>query len=132
MAGPASALIVAESPQLGESLLILLRSIPGIGAIHQANDGPSALAMSIELEPTLVLLDYHLSKNGHSNTLARMKARQPQAQFVVLVDNEDQVQRARAAGVDLVLIKGVRAATLLESIEKLLKSEPRSKGEGNG
>ena len=128
MAGSGSALIVADSAQLRESLLILLRSIPEIAAIYQANDGQSALNITLEPKPTLVLLDHHLSRNGHFNTLGRIKAKQPQARFVVLVGSEKQVQQAKIAGADVVLMKGVRAARLLDTIESLLESEPHSKG----
>ena len=65
---------------------------------------------------------------GISSTLGRIKARQPQAQFVVLVDSEMQVHQAKIAGADVVLMKGVRAARLLDTIESLLESEPHSKG----
>jgi CheY-like chemotaxis protein len=63
MTGPVSALIVADSSQLRDSLLILLRSIPEIEDIYIADDGPSALTISPESEPSLVLLDHQLSRN---------------------------------------------------------------------
>jgi DNA-binding NarL/FixJ family response regulator len=124
-----SALIVADSTQLRESLLILLRAIPGIEAIDQVHDGRSVLTISPGLEPTLVLLDYGLLRNGASRTLGRIKAKRPRARFVALVDSEKQVQRAQSAGADVVLMKGVRAARLLETIEGLLESQVDSEGE---
>ena len=122
MAARPSALIVADSDQLRDSLLILLRAIPGIEVIHQVNDGPSALTLSAGLDPTVVVLDYDLSRKGGAKTLGRIKAKRPQARFVALVDSEQQVQRAEAAGADVVLMKGVRAARLLDTIECLLGS----------
>ena len=128
MEARSSALIVADSAQLRDSLLILLRSIPGIEARHQASDGPSALAMSPALEPTLVLVDYKVARNGASKTLGQIKAKWPQTQNVALVDDEGQVEQAETAGADVVLMKGVLAARLLETIEGLLVSSVDSKG----
>jgi DNA-binding NarL/FixJ family response regulator len=74
-------------------------------------------------------LDYGLLRNGASRTLGRIKAKRPRARFVALVDSEKQVQRAQSAGADVVLMKGVRAARLLETIEGLLESQVDSEGE---
>jgi DNA-binding NarL/FixJ family response regulator len=48
---------------------------------------------------------------------------------LVLVDSEKQVQQANAAGADIVLMKGVSAARLLDTIENLLERWRNSKGE---
>lgn len=129
MAAYPSALIVADSPQLRDSLLILLRAVPGIEAIYQANDVSSALSTSPELEPTLVLLDYDLAKNGVATTWGQIMAQRPQTRFVALVDSEQQMQQAERAGADVVLMKGVLAARLLETIEGLLEGKVDLKGE---
>jgi DNA-binding NarL/FixJ family response regulator len=115
-----SALIVTRSVKLRESLLVLLRAIPRAGAIHQAEDGPSALGMGLGAQSALVLLDCTLPDEELPVTLGQMKAAWPQARYIVFLDDEDDRQRAEEAGADVVLVKGVRAATVLETIESLL------------
>jgi DNA-binding NarL/FixJ family response regulator len=121
-----SALIIAPSAQIRDSLLVLLRAIPQIEAIHQADDAPAALALMREVQPALVLLDYDLFDGALQTTLSQIKADRPQTQFVVLLDDEQDRRRVENAGTDVILIKGIRAATVLETIEGLL-SEGRDR-----
>jgi DNA-binding NarL/FixJ family response regulator len=115
-----SALIIARSERLRESLLVLLRAIPQIAHIYQAEDVPTALSLSLGCDPVLVLCDYDLSQDGMSTMLRQIKAKWPQARCVALVEGERERARAQAAGVDVALIKGVLAARLLDTIETLL------------
>jgi DNA-binding NarL/FixJ family response regulator len=116
----ASVLIIARSAKIRESLLVLLRSIRLIETFHQAEDGPSALGMALEVQPALVLLDCDLPDDEVRATLGQMKIAWPQARCVVFLDDEEDRRPAEEAGADVVLVKGVRAATVLETIESLL------------
>jgi len=113
-------LIVACSVQFRESLSVLMRSIPHIGRIEQAEDISSALVEDTEPAPDLLLCDYESVQDEPVGTLHRVKARWPQSRCVVLVEDEDARRKARAAGADVVLTKGVLAARLLEAIEGLI------------
>jgi DNA-binding NarL/FixJ family response regulator len=115
-----TALIVSRSSQLRESLLVLLRAIPRIVRVYQAEDLSSALALPLKPPPILVLCDYDLSNGEVTATLRRVKAAWPGTRCVVLVEDEPERRAAEAAGVDVALIKGVLAARLLEEIEQLL------------
>jgi DNA-binding NarL/FixJ family response regulator len=126
MGSQRSALIIARSGRLRESLLVLLRAIPQIARIYRAEDVPAALSLSLRYDPVLVLCDYDLSQDGTSTMLRQIKTRWPQARCVALVKGERERVRAQAAGVDVALIKGVLAARLLETIETLL-SQPTAK-----
>jgi ribosomal protein S18 acetylase RimI-like enzyme len=119
----ALALIVARSAQFRESLAVLVRSIPNIGRIEQAEDISSALAEHPELSPDLVLCDYESVQDEPVGTLHRVKIRWPHSRCVVLVEDEDARCKAQAAGADVVLTKGVLAARLLEEIERLLSQD---------
>jgi len=122
MESQTTALIIARSAQIRDSLLILLRAIPGIDCIHCAEDGPSALAMNPEIRPALVLVDYDLPQNQVRTTLGQIKTVWPQAHCVALLDDEQDRGRAEDAGADIALVKGVLAAKLLETIEGMLGS----------
>jgi hypothetical protein len=68
-----------------------------------------------------VLLDYEVAPNGTSATLARFRAEWPHAVCLALAGDESQAESAAASGADFVLLKGVLAAKLVETIEELLK-----------
>ena len=117
------ALLVADSDQIRESLLIFLRSISRIDTTHQAKDSPSALMMAPDIQPSLVLFDADSGPDELRTTLHQLQVRWSQARYLVFVDNECDCRKALDAGADAVLVKGVRAATILETIENLLSEE---------
>jgi GNAT superfamily N-acetyltransferase len=115
-----SALIVARSAQFRESLVVLTRAIPEVGRIKQADSISSALSEYVGQGPDLILCDFEAVQNEIVETLHRVKARWSSSRCVVLVDDEGARQAAEAAGADVVLTKGVLAARLLETVERLL------------
>jgi DNA-binding NarL/FixJ family response regulator len=117
---PASALIVAQSPQFRESLAVLMRAVPQIGRIRQAADAASALSENGETPPDLILCDFGAARDATVETLRRIRAQWPHARCVVLVQDRAALQRAQDLGADVVLTKGVLAARLLEAVEQLL------------
>jgi DNA-binding NarL/FixJ family response regulator len=121
-----SALIVARSAQLRGSLLVLLRALPRIEEIYQADDGDSALRMSQQIRPALVLVDHDLSQIEVQATLERIKVAWPQTCSVVLLDDEQDRRGVEAAGADMVLVKGMLAAKVLDMIDAALEAEVRS------
>ena len=122
IARPTSISIVAPSAQFRESLAVLVRAIPQIGRIEQAEDPVSALLTHAGAPPDLILCDFESVQDGAAETLRRLKAWWPYVRFVVLVEDETAYQQARIFGADVVLTKGVLAARLLETIEKLLSA----------
>jgi ribosomal protein S18 acetylase RimI-like enzyme len=118
-----SALIVARSAQFRESLVVLTRAISQIGPITQADSISSALSEHVGKAPDLVLCDFEAVQNEMVETLYRIQARWSNTRCVVLVDNEGARQAAEAAGADVVLTKGVLAARLLETVERLLRAQ---------
>ncbi len=111
------ALVIVRPGQLRDSLLVLLKAIPRIGRIERADDVASALAMSRELRPALVLVEH--DRHGDESP-SQIKAAWPQARCVALVDVGQMPQEAELTGADAVLVKGVLAARLLATIEDLL------------
>ena len=116
-------LIIAHSAQIRDSLLVLLRASPRIEAVYQAKDGPSALAMGPEIQPSLVLIDYDTTPDELSLDLRQLNAAWPRARYLVLLDDEQDRLRVQSAGADIALVKGIRAATILETVEENLVAE---------
>lgn len=117
-----SALIMAKPSELREALQAILSVIPQIKQICETDNCASTLTMAAQLHPALVVLDFDLPLKQISIVLAQIKATCSQAQSVVLVDNEQEYQMAKAAGADLVLIKGIQAAKLLAILSERLST----------
>ncbi len=113
-------LIIAEPGRVRDGLQALLTAIPQMGRVEQAGDTSSALRTIRKQQPTLVLLDFSLIGDDLRTLLKRIKAESPQTQSLVLVDDAEQQQEAKASGADRVLIKGFTAEKLIETIGRLL------------
>jgi len=92
----------------------------GFEVVGEAADGESAVALALELEPELVLLDIQLPDIDGFEVAARMLAHDPQLQ-IVLVSSRDRSTygpRIEQSGARGFLSKGdVTGATLEELLE---------------
>ena len=86
MNNQASALIIAKSGQLRNSLHVLITALSQIDQIKHIDDGGAIQIVETALDPVLVVLDFDLSKDNRLTTVAQIKARWPQTRCVVLVN----------------------------------------------
>jgi DNA-binding NarL/FixJ family response regulator len=115
-------LIVARPSPLRDGLRALLTTMPQIEIIGQVDDAPSALKMITEQRPAVVVLNPNLAADEVWTVLRGIKAEGTQPRCIVLADNIQQQQVAKAAGADYALLKGFAATRLLRTIESLLSS----------
>lgn len=106
--------IAAESSELRAGLQALSESIPHIGPITHAHDGPTLAALLAHDAPTLCLVDVALAA-AVAGTGRRM--------LVVLIDQQGEREAAQAAGAALVVVKGTPAAQLAALLDRLLQDE---------
>jgi two-component system nitrate/nitrite response regulator NarL len=126
MRSDVSTLIAARPGRMRDCLHALLKAVSHIQVIGCADDGASALKLVIEHEPNLVLLDTNLSEAQVYSVLEQIKATRSQTRCIVLADSIQQQRTAAAAGADAALIKGFRAAKLVEVIEELVSGQQKS------
>ena len=119
----APALIVANPGRIRDSLKTMLRAVPHIQTIYQANDAPTASKIISEHRPALVLLDSKLANNDIQSVSRQIKTVSPQTRCIVLVDNIQQQWMAKVADADTVLAIGCPATKFLTIIEGLLTEE---------
>ena len=122
----ALALIVAKPGPLRDGLQALLIAVPQVDAVEQICDLSSALEMSFERSPALVLLDSGLAGSGIRPAVRQAKARWPQARSIFLADSVQQQCEAEAVGVDAVLLKGTLPERLVATIQGLLSQHGNS------
>jgi DNA-binding NarL/FixJ family response regulator len=114
------ALLVVKPGPLRDALRTLIDTIPQIATVQEAQDRSSAMDMVAEYSPDLVLLDAGLPNGGAWLTVKQIKDGWPQSRCVVMTDTCQQVSAAKAAGADILLLKGLPPAKLVEIIERLL------------
>ena len=116
----ASVLIAGRPSRIRDSLRFLLKTMPGIEIVGNADDSALALRMVAEHRPALFLLDTNLPGEGAASVLQQIRANGSQSRCLVLADDAQQQREARNAGADVALLKGCSAAELFDSVESLL------------
>ena len=122
------ALLVIRPGPLRNSLQTLLTTLPQIEIIAEARDLSILHRMREEWQPDLILIEAAPIEKMLPKSLHQIKQAWPNVWTIVLVDTMNQQQAAQVAGADAVLIKGFRAAQLVEIIEEVLP-RPTSRDE---
>jgi DNA-binding NarL/FixJ family response regulator len=118
----ASAVIAAAPDRRRNSLLTLLRAVPQIRIIGQADDAPSALGLVADHYPDLLVLDAGLPDDGVWMVLGQVKAEWHQTCCLVLVDTIQQRRMAETANADAILVNGFSIDKFFTAIGRLLSS----------
>lgn len=119
-------LIVDDYPDALDIWAIYLRACGY--RVSTAADGASAIAQAERLLPDLIVLDLELPRVSGFDVAKRLRAH-PETQDIPLIaatgySHVRQLDRARAAGFDQVLVKPCDPDTLIREIERLLPSHP--------
>ena len=115
-------LIVDDYPDALDIWAIYLRSV-GF-RVSTAADGAAAIAQAERLLPDLIVLDLELPRVSGFDVARRLRAN-PETQDIPLIaatgySHVRQLDRARAAGFDQVLVKPCDPDALVQEIERLL------------
>lgn len=116
---PLRILVVDDNPDAAESMSVLLQLAGHI--VRSVHDGPAALGAARELQPDVVLLDIGLpGMTGYE--VAEQLRQMPWTRRPILVamtgyGQEEDLQRARAAGFDHHLVKPVN----FEALSRILQ-----------
>jgi DNA-binding NarL/FixJ family response regulator len=115
------ALVVAKPSSLRDSLVALLRSLPTVATVQQADTAASGLRILETITPGLLLLDASLPGGDAWRLLRNIRTKWPTIRCVVLADNGRLRRRAEAAGADQALLKGYPAARLSVLLEQTVQ-----------
>jgi DNA-binding NarL/FixJ family response regulator len=117
-----TALVVARTNRMRDSLTTLLRAIPKIGAVEQLGNAAAGLTTLPPQPQTLVLLDASLMNQEAWAFMKQAKSHQPWAycKWLVLANNSFQERIALTAGADRVLLTGFAAAEFFAAIDELV------------
>ena len=118
------ALIIAKPSHLRNSLQSLLRTIPQIEILAESHDPAILVKMHAEIHSELILVDASIIDETSWSAITKIKADWHNTKFIVLIENEQQAQKAKEAGADFYLLKGFPATELVHLIENLLIHDP--------
>jgi DNA-binding NarL/FixJ family response regulator len=113
-------LIVDDHPVVREGFSQLFEFVEGIDPVGTASTGDDALACIPRLAPDVVLLDMQLPGDDGATVARRIKERHPEVRIVIFTGAPDEVamRRARAAGVDGLLLKTMPVADLIAALKE--------------
>lgn len=121
---------IDDHPLFRKGLADLIEMDDSLALIGEAASGNEGLALAVELEPDLILLDINMKGMDGLETLRALKAADLDSRVMMLTvsDNEEDVLAAIRAGADGYLLKDMEPEDTLESIRaaasgKLVVSE---------
>jgi len=114
-------MIVDDHPVVCEGFSQLFEFVDGIDVVGTAGTGQQAMERIDMLVPDVVLLDLHLPDEDGDQVAARIRTRHPDVHVVIFTGGAEpnEVRRARAAGVDGVLMKTMPVGDLIRAIREV-------------
>lgn len=125
----ASTLIVARPGPLREGVEALMATVPTVEVIGQVEAASSALRHVFEHRPDLLLLDAGLPEDESWSVLRYCRMEHAGVRCIVLADDAEQEQAARAAGADAVFLKGFPADKFVRTVERLVSEREERQGD---
>lgn len=124
-------LIVDDYPDALDIWALYLRSLGY--RVSTASDGARALAQAQQLLPDLIVLDLELPRISGVDVARQLRAH-PQTRSIPLIaatgySHQQQLDLAREAGFDRIVIKPCDPDALVEEIERLLETTETNSGQ---
>ena len=112
-------LVVDDHEEFRRGVEALLSAAPSIEVVGHAGDGRSAVAMALDLQPDVVLMDLQMPGLNGIEATEQIVRSSPHISVLVLtmMEDEDSVFAAVRAGARGYLLKGARRSEVVRSIE---------------
>jgi len=112
-------LIVDDHPVVCEGFTQLFEFVDGIDPVGTAGRGDEAMEVIPDTHPDVVLLDLNLPGEDGVAVATRIRKAHPDVRIVIFTAgaDPDDIRRARAAGVDGVLLKTMPVGDLITAIK---------------
>ncbi len=118
---PLRVLLVDDHEEFRTGLLALLAGVDGCEVVGSAADGHEAVALALDLQPDVVLMDLQMPKVNGMDATARIVQSSPHISVVVLtmMEDPDSVFAAVRAGARGYLLKGARRQEIVRAIQSV-------------
>lgn len=114
-------LVADDSAPFRTGLAALVSSVDDMAVVGEATDGDEAIALALELQPDVVLMDLNMpGRNGIEATRAIVSAAPHIAVLVLTMHEDDEsIFAAVQAGARGYLVKGTRQAELMRAVRSV-------------
>jgi DNA-binding NarL/FixJ family response regulator len=118
---PVRVLVVDDHEEFRRGVDALLSAAPGIEVVGHAGDGRSAVALALDLQPDVVLMDLQMPQLNGVEATEQIVRSSPHISVLVLtmMEDEDSVFAAVRAGARGYLLKGARRSEVVRAIESV-------------
>jgi DNA-binding NarL/FixJ family response regulator len=118
-------LVADDHGLLRAGLVALLNGEAGMEVIGEADDEHSAVSLTVEKKPDLVLMDISMPNSGGIEATRRIKQLVPEARILILTVHEDKgmMQEALRAGAMGYILKRAIKSELVNAIHAILRDE---------
>jgi DNA-binding NarL/FixJ family response regulator len=118
-------MLVDDHVIVRQGLRVLLSTSPDLEVVAEASDGAEAVRMAESVRPDVVVMDLSLPGLHGSEAIRRIKASTSVRVVVLSMHSEPEfVARAREAGCDGYVVKGVDVAELTRAIRGAYEGKP--------
>jgi two-component system nitrate/nitrite response regulator NarL len=113
-------LLIDDHPLFRKGVAQLVRADAELELAGEASDGATGLALAVEADPDLILIDLNMKSMNGIETLRRLKAAGVRGRCVMLTvsDDERDVLDAMKAGADGYLLKDMEPEELCQRIKQ--------------
>ena len=118
--------VVEDAMQVRKRLVAMVRSVPGVKVVGEAESVSGAIAGVLGSDADTVLLDLQLTDGSGLDVLTALKAKRP-ALHVIVLSNFTSTQHRRAsigAGADVFLDKSQEFGRVREILRGWLNTSP--------
>jgi len=118
-------LIADDHTILRQGIRSLLEREPDIQVIGEAEDGHSAIRLSSELQPDVVLMDIAMPLLNGLEATRQIRRDSPRVKVLILsmYENEEYIRQGLAAGAMGYILKDAEAGELLKAIRAVYHNE---------
>ena len=122
---PIRILIADDHALVRMGLSALLETQPGLAIIGEAEDGETAVSLSLKLRPDVIIMDYMMPKTDGTTATERILAALPTAKIIILTSyiTAEGIARALQAGAAGALVKNGETADLVKAIRDVMNGK---------
>ena len=122
---PIRLLVADDHGLLRAGLVALLNAETGMVVVGEANDEHSAVSLTVEKKPDVVLMDISMPDSGGIEATRRIKQLVPEARILILTVHEDKglMQEAIRAGAMGYILKRAIKSELVNAIHAVMRDE---------
>jgi len=118
-------LVADDHPIVRSGIVSLLQSATDVDVVGQANTGTEAVALALEHEPDIVLMDLRMPGLDGDEATGQIVRQRPQVKVIILTtyESDDSILSAIEAGASGYLLKAAPEEEILAGIRSVARGE---------